>query len=342
MVLLSWMAACATLADGAPGLDNPPTARAGPFRLLKAGELGQSRAAPYAMDLQSLHLRDPSVLDIDGDPETLDVEAYFAANAEDAPGSAAPVAIARVSAVDGRSFDRVPVTVLEPTQPWEGGTVGAPCALLDFEDGRWLYYQAAGGIGRAEGPSGGALISRDAPVLASAPWTSGTPKSPAVVRLPGGGYRMFFEAPLGGGRAIGEAESSDGLRWDVFDAPAIVRGGEGAVDQSDVGSPFAVVATSSEGRDILYVYYSGEAADGKRSITMAARFLSDPDGPLEKSGKSLYSPTGRLSPREPSVVRFEEFTLLFTAQNRTKDSDDVVVSVGVSPGDYALAPPEPP
>jgi hypothetical protein len=294
------------------------------------------------MDLQSLHLRDASVVDVDGDPTTLGVEAYFAANAEDAPAADAPVAIVRVLGLDGRSFERTPVTVLEPTRAWEGGTVGAPCVIVFGGDRRRLYYAAAGGIGLAEAEAGGTFTARDGPVLTAVPWSGGVPRSPAVVELPGGGYRMYFEAPLGAGRAIGEAESSDGLTWQVFDAPVIVHGGEADVDAVDVASPFAVVGTSAEERDILYLYYAAEASDGKRSISMAARFLSEPDAPFEKSGKSLYSPTGRLSPREPSVLRFDTFTLLFTSQNRTKDSDDVVVSVGVSPGDFDLPPPDPP
>jgi hypothetical protein len=334
-------AGCATLADGAPGLDNPPSARAGPFRLLKSGELGQSRAAPFAMDLQKTALRDPSVVDVDGDPSTLAVEAYFAASDEDAGASAPPTSIVRVSALDGRSFDRSPVTVLASTQAWEGGTVGAPSVLAD-DARRRLYYAAEGGIGLAESEDGDTFTARDAPVLADVPWADGVPRSPAVVTLPNGHYRMFFEATRGGVVEIGEASSTDGVAWDVSPEPAIARGGEGALDSDGVASPDAVVATSEEGRDILYVYYSGTDADGKRSIALAARFLAEPDAPLEKGGKSVYSPSGSLEPHEPSVVRFEDFTFLFSTQKRTKDSGDVVVTVGVSPGDVELPSPNPP
>jgi len=334
-------AGCATLADGAPGLDNPPSARAGPFRLLGPGELGQGRAAPFAMDVQKTSLRDPCILDIDGDPSTLEVEGYFAASDEDAGADANPTSIVRVGALDGRSFDRMPVTMLTATEAWEGGTVGAPSVIADGARRR-LYYSAAGGIGLAESEDGQSFTSRDAPVIASVPWADGPPRSPSVVTLPNGSYRLFFEATQGGAAAIGEAKSTDGIAWDVLEEPALTHGPSGSLDASGVASPAATVATSAEGRKILYVYYSGKGDDGKRSITLAARFLAEPDAPLEKGNKSVYSPSGALEPREPSVIRFEDFTFLFTAQKRTKSSSDVVVTVGVSPGTIELPAPDPP
>jgi len=335
--------ACATLADGEPGLDNPPSTRAGPFRLLRVGELAEDRVAPNAMDDQKRRLRDVSVLDLDGDPATLEVDAYFAASVEDADPEAPSTSIERLSAVDGRSFDRNLELVLEATEPWQGGRVGAPSVILGEQDGDegrevHLYYEAEGGLGLALQRAGGGLEPRAEPVLTQAdvPWASAPLRSPGAVRLAQDSYRLYFETARDGVPTIGVASSEDGLSWEDRGPVLSATGVEKAIDGVYVGSPHAVTAVGEEGREVVYVYYTGVASDGKQSIALAARFLDSTGEELDRSKSAMYGPPGSVLPREPCVVRFEEFTLLFATQRPAKNSPDVVVTVGVSPGDIEL------
>jgi len=330
---------CATLADGEAGLDNPPSARAGPFRLFRIGEIGQERAAPYVMDEQDLGLRDASVIDADGDPKTPGVEGYFAAIAEGAPPGSPPSSILRVLAADGRSFFRTYEPVLTAERAWEAGTIGAPSAML-LGRTRRLYYAGGAGVGLAESTDGAPFAAGDAPVLdaAGVPWADGPPRSPGVARLPDDRFVMFFEADQGGRQVIGYAESADGVSW-TADAggPVIAPGPPGALDERFVGSPQPVVATSAQGRTVLYVYYAARGADDKQLIAMAASFL-DGDIELVRSDSAMFTPTSRVDPREPSVVRFETFTFLYVSQLRGPGQTDVVTAAGVAPGNPALPP----
>lgn len=346
--LLLFCASCATLADGEPGLDNPPSARAGPFRLLGVGELGQGRVAPYAMDDQDNQLRDVSVLDPDGDPGTLEVEGYFAASEAGSEPGMRPTSIVRVIALDGRSFDREVELVLEldPNLGWQGDRIGAPSVLMaagdddaEVEEGssRRIYFEAEGGLGVATDIDG-TFASLQEPVLSQGdvPWATSTLKSPGVIQLRDGSYRLYFEAEEDGVSVIGVAASADGEQFverGVVLRPSLT---DVSVDGAFVGSPCPVLGTSSEGRDILFVYYTARSRAGKQSISMAARFVDEPGEQLEKSGAAMYGPSGGVAPREPHVLRFDAFSLLFTTQKPTKDSTEVLVSVGVSPGNIEL------
>jgi hypothetical protein len=344
---LLWLSACATLADGTPGLDNPPGAQAGPFRALASGELGQGRVAPQAIsDTDSeTFMRDPAVIDTDLDPSTLAVEGYFAASEMEADVEAPPTKIARTTALDGRSFDRTAEVVLEITHDWEGATLGAPSVVLGDDDERLLFYAAGGGIGLARASSAGAAFeSADAPVFSRADvsWASRELTSPGAVRLFDGSYLLYFETAIDGAPAIGVAESEDGVSFSDTGAPVLwATGRDGDVDATYVGSPHAVTAVSSEGREIVYVYYTGRNELAKQSFAMAARFLGDEGQSLSRSGSSMYSPSGSLEPREPCVVRFDSFSFLFATQRTAKNTPDPVVVVAVSPGGLALPAPEP-
>ncbi len=340
-LVLFWLAAlalgCATLADGEAGLDNPPSARAGPFRLLKIGEIGQERAAPYVMDDQKRGLADVSVVDADGDPSTPAVEGYFSARPADAPADSPPSEIVRVLAADGRSFERTDEVVLVAGRPWEGGTVGAP-SVINLGRTRRIYYAAAGGIGMAESTDGAAFHATDAPLLGegAVPWADGPPRSPGIARLPDDSFVLFFEADRGGRTLLGLARSADGVTWTAAPEPALGPGGPGALDEAWVGTPQPVVARSAQDRDVLYLYYGARAADGKQVIGLAASFLDGDEIELERSAAAMYTPSTRVQPREPSVVRFDTFTLLFVTQLRGSMQTDLVVPAGVSPGNAAL------
>lgn len=327
-------AGCATLADGEPGLDNAPSARAGPFRLFRIGEIGEERAAPYVMDDQDLRLRDVSAVDADGDPATYEIEGYFAASVEGADPALPPSRLVRVLAPDGRSFDRTNEVVLESTQGWEGGVIASPSAVARGAT-RHIYYAGAGGIGLAESTDGSPLVSRDVPLIdkASIPWADGQPRSPGVTILPDDTWVMFFEVDRGGVPVIGRAESEDGIVWVVdTTGPVIQRGPAGSIDELYVGTPQPAVGTSAEGRDILYVYYAARGADDKQLIAMAAAFLDEEGGRiLEKSVSAMFTPSSRALPREPSVVRFDGFTVFFATQLRGPGQDDLVIPGGLAP-----------
>lgn len=334
---------CATLADGEPGLDNAPSARAGPFRLFRLGEVGEERVAPFLMDDQDQRLRDAAVLDVDGDPTTYEIEGYFAGVPPGADAAAPTSRIVRTFAADGRSFDRGTEVVLEASLAWEGGTIGAPSVVL-AGDTRRMYYAAAGGIGLAESVDGGPFVARDVPIIdgASTPWADGTPRSPGVTQLPNDKWVMFFEADRGGTPVIGRAESEDGLVWFVdTTGPVIVRGPAGSLDERHVGTPLPVVGTSAEDRDILYVYYAARGADDKQLIAMAAAFLDEEGGrALKKSPSAMYAPSTGIDPHEPAVVRFDTFSVLLVTQWRTKDQAELVVPGGMAPATAKLPPAE--
>lgn len=347
---------CATLAGGGGGDENLPNAGAGPFRALRTGEIGHSRVAPYAMEEDDTFSRDASVIDADGDPATLEVLAFFAATLPSGDGAEQPApddppnAIVRHHALDGRSIDRAPVTVLVPEAAWEGGTVGAPSALLVGGD-VWLYCAAAGGIGLARSAGGDAFVREPGPVLAPDPasWEGGAvPRSPGVVRLSDGSYRMFYEvAGDDGASRIGEARSDDGVAWArvgtrpvlaPFPSPA---GGasDDAYDDASVGSPAPLVAESSLGRPIVRVYYAARSRAGAETVGLAARYGDE--GPLDRAASPVFGAGSDASLREPCAVPFGDFTLLFATEREPGASPLPTVAVGVAPATVALPPPEP-
>ncbi|WP_437971866.1 hypothetical protein WMF04_22350 [Sorangium sp. So ce260] len=363
LAALASLASCATLpSDGDEG--SLPSALAGPFREIDQEELGNSRAAPHAMDDDERFARDASVIDLDDDPSTLAAAGFFAATLrpEDAPPDpvAPPNAIVRHDAADGRSFGRAAVTVLTPELPWEGGVAAAPSALL--VDGEiWLYYAAEGGIGLARSAGGSAFAREPAPVLAplasgDGGWERGaTPGSPGVVRLPDGSLRMFYVvAGDGDASLVGEARSDDGLAWErVGDGPALAPAprppagapaGEGEGEPFDsvaVFDPAPVLAVSATGRPSLRVYYAGRDSAGRSAIGLAARFGHD--GPLQRAVAPVFGASSALAPRAPAVAAYPGFSLLFVTQvaGAREGQGYPAVAAGVAPADAALPPPAP-
>ncbi|MRG90738.1 hypothetical protein [Polyangium spumosum] len=352
--LLALLSGCATLADTETGGENLPSAAAGPFRPLRAGELGNLRSAPNALEDDDTFPRDPAVLDADGDPATPAVFGYFAMTPEvagqDPDPTAPPGAIVRHGAEDGRSFDRAPLSVLTPAEPWEGGTVGAPSAVRVGGE-VFLYYAAAGGIGLARSSDGAAFTRVAGPVLGpdAAGWeASAVPRSPGVVVLDDGSFRLFYEVPGPGGAArIGEARSDDGVTWTrVGDGPALApapagEGTEPPYDGASVGAPAPVLVRSAEGRPILRVYYAARDSLGRSVVGLAARFDPASASPLERAVSPVFGSGSSLGPGEPCVVVGPSFTLLFATQRagRTKSANYPAVAVGVAPADVSLPAP---
>lgn len=338
-------AACATIADTGGGDENLPGARVGPFREINREELGNTRVAPYALRDDADFPRDVAVVDVDGDSATLEAWGYAARTVPmpnvDPDPSAPPTAIVRYTAADGRSFDRNPETVLEPEQDWEGGTVGAPAALF-VGDQLWLYYAAAGGIGLARSDDGVSFTRSDGPVLAAgAGWEQGPPSSPAVIRLTDGTFQMFYDAPTSAGRAVGQAQSDDGLTWTaVGQVPVIAP--EAPIDAAGAEAPWAILAESAEGRLIQYLYYGATDADGRSTVALAAR--EGTSGRFQRATGPVFGSAGSLGPTQPCVMRYPDFTLLFATQLAGTSSAQQypAVAIGVAPATIALPPPNPP
>ena len=339
--------ACATLADTGGGDQNLPNARVGPFREIAQEELGNSRVAPYALRDDDDFPRDVSVLDVDGDPATLEAWGFVARTvpdpAVDPDPEAPPAAILRHLALDGRSFDRNPISVLEPSEAWEGGTVGAPSALRVGTE-VWLYYGGAEGIGLAISADGTNFTRQgDDPVLgiAEGGWEQSAPRNPGVIRLADGSFQMFYDAESGAGPAIGEAKSVDGVTWTrVGAAPAIAP--EAAIDAAGAEAPWPLVAESAEGRSIEYLYYGAIDGDGRATLAIAAR--EGASGPFQRGTGAVFGASGSLGPTQPCVVRYPEYTLLFATQLAGTSSAQryPAVAIGVAPATITLPDPDPP
>ncbi len=339
-------AGCATLASPGAGDVDLPNAGAGPFRVLRTGEV-KGHLAPYVADSSGAKWREPSVLDVDGDPATLDVEVYAAS------GPDASSRIVRFVADDGRSLSRNPPVALTATEGWEGTHVGSPCAVRVGGE-TWLYYAAEGGIGLARGPASGgdagpAFTKVPGPVLGAegaAAWESAAPPGePGVVRGRDGSFHLFYAA----GGSIGEATSSDGLHFARASGPVLAPSATPASAPSDggvdepfddvrVGHPAPVLATSATGRELLRVYYGAEDRLGRRGVGLAAR--EGESGALTRATAPAL--TTNYSPTAPSVVVFDRFALLYFSQHAglTPVLAYDAVAVGVAPATVSLVEPD--
>ncbi len=347
------LAACATIPEPGGGGEDLPTAVAGPFRALLQEELGNNRVAPDAVD-DDVFSRDPSVIDVDGDPTTLTVAGYFGAAV--AQGGVKPTAddptrvILRFGALDGRSFDESAEAVLEPTEAWEGGVIGHPSALHVGKE-IWLFYAAAGGIGLAKSSDGHAFTRVAGPVLgpSSSGWDSAAiPGSPGVVQLADGSLRMFYEIARGlDSTVIGEASSADGVTWTRRGAgPALAPSAPGTdddppYDDASVGSPSPVLVPNSNGRATLRVYHGARNHLGAKVIGLVARYAEEPDSPLQRATAPVFGTTKPLSPTEPSALVYPDYTLLFATQKSSATSAHPAVAVAAAPALAMLPPPDP-
>jgi hypothetical protein len=346
---------CATQPEPTGGGEGLPSANAGPFRALVKGEIGNLRSAPNGLTDSRGFGRDISVVDLDGKPETLEVAGFVAASLKEdgkdpEPDSPTKV-IHRYGALDGRSFDREQLVVLEPDAAWEGGIVEGPCAVR-VGDEIFLYYAAAGGIGVARGAADGmAFTKQQEPVLSvsTAGWDEGVaPRSPGVVRLKDGTFRLFYEAALpGGGTAIGEAKSADGLKFERVGSGPVLSPSVGATSETGdppydalaVGGPSPILATAGDGTPVLRVYYGAVDAQGTRTIGLAARYGDD--GGLTRAIAPVFGTTKPRLSREPCVVAFDGFSFVYATAAAGTNDDDPAITVGLAPATFALSPPDP-
>jgi hypothetical protein len=351
LAAIAALPACATLPESAGGSNGLPSANAGPFRALVASELGGFRVAPNGLEDDNDYGRDPAVIRADDASSSMAVFGYVAAAAEENGQLPVPTSptrtITRYGALDGRTFDNSALVVLTADQPWEGGLLAAP-AVIRVGGELFLYYAAAGGVGLARGTDGTTFTKVTGPVLAPDPtgWEHGAPPaSPGVVQLGDGSFRMFYEiAIVPGESAIGEASSSDGVKWTrLGSAPALAPAvgdtdaATAPYDGASVGSPFPMLATSAEGRAILRVYYGATDGSGVRTVGLAARYGTD--GALQRAETPVFGSNGTLGPREPCVVAFGDVLLLYVTESADTTDTTPVVAEGVAPATATLPPP---
>src|SRR5690606_24642136 len=98
--------------------------------------------------------------------------------------------------------------------------------------------------------------------------------------------------------------SDAGLVFRSADLPYAASLGYGHVT---LAHPFAMTATSAEGRPLVRVYFTGQAEDGSSFLGLAARFGES--GPLVSSVAPVLR--GEDHPRDPAVLAFSDFALLY-------------------------------
>lgn len=293
------VAACATTGADGDGDLHLPSVNVGPFRKLGNDEV--PGIAPFVLDDRTAYYREPAAL-VDG----ADVLLFAVAK------TPAGDVIVRSRANDGRAFfgtssdsGRSPPVVLRPTEPWEGGVVSGPSAIRMGTD-ILLFYAAAGGIGVARSSDGGLGFAKvPGPILARDPavaWETTQVTAPGIYALPDGSLRLLYAS----GRAIGEAVTTDGVRFTRRDADASTPAidpvlGPGApaapgsllpnekppFDTASVGDPCASVRITPAGRLHVRVLYTGRDEAGASAIGFAARYGDE--GPLVRNRAPVYS-----------------------------------------------------
>ncbi|GAB4215902.1 MAG: hypothetical protein OHK0013_41870 [Sandaracinaceae bacterium] len=237
-------------------------------------------------------------------------------------------------------FDRGTV-VLEASQPWEGGWVSDPWAVIRDDGSVLLYYAAAGGIGVATAASvAGPYTVQSAPLIAAS--AEGVPRRPSVIEthlLTGASHAllMYFELE---GRIVA-AGSSDGRSFETI-GPVLdpVRDAMPARDDRDgeevgTGGPGALVVTSPAGRSFVRLYYESRRSNGNTLITLAA---SGDGATFETFGRPVVEERNR---RFPASFEIDDRTsLLYQWGPGGIRPNQGTLLVGIAPGGVRLAPEE--
>ncbi len=188
-----------------------------------------------------------------------------------------------------------PVLRVDPRSPWIDEAVYDCCALRQTDGTLWLYYSTRG----TSPPS--IALARDAAgtgnqwqPLAGAPLVQPTPQEsrpcigvtrPSVVRLPGGGYRLWYSTADSDHTAwIGTAASPDGLHWTKHGAPVLEA--QLPWEKQAVQCPNCIYDAES----LLYkLWYSA----GDVYEPDAVGYATSPDGVRwqRASGNPVFTPT---------------------------------------------------
>lgn len=320
-----FVVACGTLASPAEIDDGLPNAKAGPFRPLRHGEIDASitgDAAPFIARRERHRFRSPTAIDVDGDLGTLPIWLYAVEGDEGASN------IVRMTAEDGRSVSRHFDVVVSGVE--EGGAV-SPSAVRVGGD-VWLYYGTPAGIALRTSSDG--LSFGDARPVVTHDMACVTSDF-GVVRMPSGRFHLFAAE----GDILCEAVSSDGLTFSPVGGDGVVFRAADLPFQESLGlghvtlaHPFAMTATSAEGRRIVRVYFAGQASDGSTFIGLAARYGESGDL------VSAIAPVlrGEDAPREPSVLTFANFSLLYYTRDSGNRDPFPALATGIAPATVTL------
>jgi hypothetical protein len=348
-------ASCATTGAEGEGDKNLPTAGVGPFRKLGVDEV--PGIAPFVLDDRVAIYREPAIL-------------APAIAADDSPAilyavgkQAGADVIVRTRADDGRAFlgtsgdfGRSPPVVLAADAPWEGPSVSGPFAL-HVNGEVLLYYSAAGGIGMARSADGLTFRKVPGPIFTRDPgssWETTEVHAPSVYALPDGRLRMLYAS----GGSIGEAESTDGVRFQRVDpepstpavepvlrpsAPAapgsLLPNEKGPFDTAAVGDPCAVPRTTPSGRLQIRVLYTGTDTAGTTAIGLAGRYGDQ--GVLTRQPTPVYSVGGKES--APALLELPGGSYLYVQQDRRVDERLTykAIAAAFAPGSVKLPTPAP-
>jgi hypothetical protein len=237
-------------------------------------------------------------------------------------------------------FDQGTV-VLEASQPWEGGWVSDPWAVIRDDGSVLLYYAAEGGIGVATASSvAGPFTASSAPVIAAS--AEAVPRRPSVVEtglLTGASHALLMYYELDG--AIVAAGSADGRTFEPI-GPVLdpVRDAMPARDDRDgeeieTGGPGALVVTSPAGRSFVRLYYESRRSNGNTLITLAA---SGDGATFETFGRPVVEERDR---RFPASFEIDDRTsLLYQWGPGGIRPNQGTIFVGIAPGGVRLAPEE--
>lgn len=330
-------ASCGTGASPAGGDQNLPNAQAGPFRVLRASET--AGRAPFVIE-KSAPWEAPAALDTDDDPATMGVTFYVSWGT--------PRSISRFDSSDGLSVKQGATRILQGTDPWEGSTGVAHPTVIRAGAEVWMYYAAAGCIGRAVSTDNGQTFSKPQPqpVLCGAggpEWEGGAVTAPSVFRGHDGRYHLLYEA----NGAIGEAVSGDGVSFvrsgggpllTAFAAEPLAPGAESddVFDSAAVGEPFGMIDTSELGRPITLVYYTATNRLGRLAVGLSARFGDE--GPLTRNPAPALT---RYDAHGPAVLRFGSTSILYAAGRNSEVATGwkSVIVGAVAPADRSLPAP---
>ena len=258
-------------------------------------------------------------------------------------------AIYLLTSYDGMLWDYANggLPVLTPSLDWEEGHIGAP-AVIRKDDGFYMWYCAARGkyIGLATSTDGINWTKHPEPVLlADQRWEEGHVCSPAVVHYKGK-FRMWYSGGSAGGegqgfcagKAIGYAESGDGINWTKRDGkghssasgdevePVLVA--TQSWEAGVVGYPSVKVEQNFD-RKIYKMWYTGQVPGsmyyGDASIGFAGsedglKWEKAPEGinPILQERFSIHLPgISNYLPydeSQPVVVRLGEFHYMWFVQ----------------------------
>ena len=142
-----------------------------------------------------------------------------------------------------------------------GGSYNSP-RIIFLDDGRWRLYCSDRGVGivSAISEDGGVTFEREAGerIVPTTSYEAMTTFAPEVLRITGGGYRMYFAGYSAMDCAhVLSATSEDGLHWDKEPEPVIAPGGP--LDRSKCSEMCVMPIETNDGPAFRMFY---EACDG--------------------------------------------------------------------------------